>query len=348
MSIGNGGISLVISAGTLIALEGMRHFGVISAPSWQIAQSAAEGATVGGLADWFAVSALFRRIPIPLLSRHTDIVRRSRGRVTESLADLVQNEWLAPNSIRAHLESVSLCDMFLKYMEQEEKRLALLEYAKAGGQQLTQQLTSDKSVDWLESILENQVRSESVHEFLTNEILDAIKQLEESENLMHKWATKAAKALFDGETDQHKAAGLATIILEKVSGKLATGDLVRDVLLHTQSTLIEQLSDPDSRLHAELVDSVEGMLESLRKNEELRARIDRQVKESILQVLEESRGMIGNIVRTSLSPENMSDRELVKQIEDRVGEELQWIRVNGAVVGGAAAGVIGTLRLVLG
>ena len=104
MKFSKGGISLSIAATSLLALETLRHSGVLVNPMWQIAISASEGATVGGLADWFAVSALFRRIPIPLMSRHTNIILRKRKAVTEGLADMVQNEWLTPNSIRIHLD----------------------------------------------------------------------------------------------------------------------------------------------------------------------------------------------------------------------------------------------------
>lgn len=348
MIMSKGNASLMVAAISLIILESLRHFGVLTAPAWQIALSAAEGSTVGGLADWFAVSALFHRIPIPLLSRHTDIVRRSRERVTESLADLVQNEWLAPNSIRQHLDTVKLTDAFLVFIERPERRNDLFEYAKTGAQQLAQQVTSDKAVGWLEGILENQVNSKMAQHFLSREILDVFKQFDESDSYMQMVGMKAAKLFMKGETDDHKALELATGILEKVTRKLAADDLVRDILLHTQNTLLEQLSDPGSQLHAELDGSIENILVSLRSNDALRGRIDAQVKESILQILEESRGMIGNIVRTSLSPENMPDKALVAQIESRVGDELQWIRVNGAVVGGAAAALIGALRLVLG
>ena len=52
-------------------------------------------------------------------------------------------------------------------------------------------------------------------------------------------------------------------------------------------------------------------------------------------------------MRLSLSPQRLPDARLVAQIEQRVGLELQWIRVNGALVGGVAAGTLAALRLLL-
>lgn len=346
MALGKGAISLIAAASSLAVLEALWHFGALSAPGWQIARGAAEGATVGGLADWFAVSALFHRVPIPLLSRHTDIVRRRRKRVTEKLAELVKSEWLARDSVRAHLETVNFGDALLKYMEQPEKRDAIYEYARSGGRQLAQQIASDKAVGWLEDILDGQVKSEAVRDYLTREILDALRELEESEGFLRKWGTKVAKMLIDGETDHHKAAGLAETILEKVTNRLSTGDLVRNILSHTGGTLTEQLSDSGSALNTELNTVIDNMLESLRGDESLRERIDALFNEAILGILEDGREMIGNIVRTSLS--RMPDEALVGQIETLVGDELQWIRVNGALVGGAAAGLFGAIRYVFG
>ena len=57
-----------------------------------------EAAMVGGLADWFAVSALFRRIPtgIPFITAHTDVIPRSKDRIADNLSAFVKEKFLAP------------------------------------------------------------------------------------------------------------------------------------------------------------------------------------------------------------------------------------------------------------
>ncbi|MGN1056397.1 MAG: DUF445 domain-containing protein, partial [Comamonas sp.] len=60
----------------------------------------AEAAMVGALADWFAVTALFRRIPLPLVGRHTAIIPRNKDRIGENLAHFVRDRFLdAPSLI---------------------------------------------------------------------------------------------------------------------------------------------------------------------------------------------------------------------------------------------------------
>jgi uncharacterized membrane-anchored protein YjiN (DUF445 family) len=65
-------------------------------------RATAEAAMVGALADWFAVTALFRHplgIPIP----HTAIIPHRREKIIESIVSMVQNEWLSPDVIGARL-----------------------------------------------------------------------------------------------------------------------------------------------------------------------------------------------------------------------------------------------------
>ncbi|RQM37416.1 DUF445 domain-containing protein [Erwinia psidii] len=62
-------------------------------------KAVSEAAMVGALADWFAVSALFRRVPIPLVGRHTAIVPRNKDRIADNLALFVQDKFLNTESL---------------------------------------------------------------------------------------------------------------------------------------------------------------------------------------------------------------------------------------------------------
>jgi uncharacterized membrane-anchored protein YjiN (DUF445 family) len=59
----------------------------------------AEAAMVGALADWFAVVALFRRVPIPFVSRHTEIIPANKARIADNLAAFVHEKFLDTDSI---------------------------------------------------------------------------------------------------------------------------------------------------------------------------------------------------------------------------------------------------------
>jgi uncharacterized membrane-anchored protein YjiN (DUF445 family) len=60
-----------------------------------------EAAMVGALADWFAVVALFRKVPIPFISRHTAIIPNNKHRIADNLAGFVEEKFLKPESLAA-------------------------------------------------------------------------------------------------------------------------------------------------------------------------------------------------------------------------------------------------------
>ncbi|MCG2594235.1 DUF445 family protein [Ramlibacter sp. XY19] len=71
---------------------------------WLLAlRAVAEAAMVGGMADWFAVTALFKRIPtgIPFITAHTEVIPRSKDRIADNLAAFVKEKFLAPESLVA-------------------------------------------------------------------------------------------------------------------------------------------------------------------------------------------------------------------------------------------------------
>jgi len=77
-----------------------------------------EAGTVGGLADWFAVSALFREIPIPIIRRHTNIIVKNRHQLTEGVVDLVTNRWLSPDVIREKLSDVPIAEALVRMLQE--------------------------------------------------------------------------------------------------------------------------------------------------------------------------------------------------------------------------------------
>jgi uncharacterized membrane-anchored protein YjiN (DUF445 family) len=64
-------------------------------------RAVSEAAMVGALADWFAVVALFRKVPIPFVSRHTAIIPNNKNRIADNLAAFVDDKFLKPESLAA-------------------------------------------------------------------------------------------------------------------------------------------------------------------------------------------------------------------------------------------------------
>ncbi|TFW20469.1 DUF445 domain-containing protein [Duganella callida] len=62
-------------------------------------RAVSEAAMVGALADWFAIVALFHKVPIPFISRHTSIIPSNKVRIADNLATFVEDKFLAPESL---------------------------------------------------------------------------------------------------------------------------------------------------------------------------------------------------------------------------------------------------------
>ncbi len=84
----------------------------------------AEAAAICGLADWYAVVALFRHpcgVPLP----HTAIISNNRERIAESFGDFVEEQFLAPDPIEQKLESVDFAAAGADWLADEERSLSL-------------------------------------------------------------------------------------------------------------------------------------------------------------------------------------------------------------------------------
>ncbi|GAB2744798.1 DUF445 domain-containing protein [Melaminivora jejuensis] len=99
----------------VIAVFALTHF---LPPSLAVRclRAVAEAAMVGALADWFAVSALFRRIPLPLVSRHTDIIARNKDRIGGNLAGFVRDKFLDAPSLVAMIRQHDPARMLAQWL----------------------------------------------------------------------------------------------------------------------------------------------------------------------------------------------------------------------------------------
>ena len=156
-SLGN--VALAVSVGGLVATELALRDGWVAAPGWKILQQTFEAATVGGLADWFAVSALFREVPVPIIRRHTNIIIKNRQRIVAGIADMVQNRWLAPHIIREHLVHFSASQYFLDFFADEKHLESVLAMVRDVMRQLARGITAEEAAPFLERTLKERLQN---------------------------------------------------------------------------------------------------------------------------------------------------------------------------------------------
>jgi hypothetical protein len=150
-----GTISLVCAVvgliGTRVALT------MVDEPWLRIVAAGFEAATIGGLADWFAVTALFRH-PLGLPIPHTAIIVERRAKIIESIVQVVENDWLSPGVIGARLAKVAPSTLVVDWLSTPGHVARLSAPLRDLLRGLARMLTADETSRFVESALERQLR----------------------------------------------------------------------------------------------------------------------------------------------------------------------------------------------
>jgi uncharacterized membrane-anchored protein YjiN (DUF445 family) len=419
-----GPISLV---STLIGLAITRvgiHIGWLHGPVWHIIASGFEAGTVGGLADWYAVSVLFREIPIPYVRRHTNIIVKNRRQLTEGIVDLVTKKWLSQNVIQEKLSDFPMAEPLIRIMQEPQNQTRVVDFLReflglfAGSldkpevAQLLQNIFEDQleGIDigtplyrWLERAIEKgdhhqlwhmildtaqrTINDEVTRQMLVKKINGKIQEYKE-EGFFKKlianlgeWVgkvdadsivSKIIKAVNEfiqeaKNNPAHPARQRFDHSIFQFVQKLASGDLdaheminnlkkkfienadaqgiIQDILIRFKITVLNQLQGNDTPFMTLLVVNLRRLLDELQSEKTAQQNIDSWMRETITQLINKYHHEIGNMVRTSLW--RLDDVGLVTQIQEKVGNDLQYIRLNGAVVGGLAGILIALVNLLL-
>ena len=421
-----GNISLIIVSSGVVVIESAMYLDFVSGPIWRIIAAGFEAGTVGGLADWFAVSALFREIPIPLIRRHTNIIVKNRARLTEGVVDLVTNQWLSPEVVKAKLKNISFSETLLKILQEPAHQEPAIELIRDVVSRLTVNLDKPQVAEFLEKLFKEQLDRielarplgrwmgdavrEGKHQKLWDAMLDSAEKTINDEEIQHQIVHRVGEAIHEfKEKDFLKKAflGIAEflgvlqkdVIAEKIIEKikelildarenpshplrekidtllldfskgLSSGDpsltamidglktklinnaetkaIIQRGLSQFRSKLSDQLERKDSAFMLVLTDYLQEILADLQSDTLARENIDGWMRDTITGLAEKHHHTIGDMIRTSLHPEKLDDRGLVNQIEEKVGDDLQYIRLNGAVVGGFAGILLGFIKFLI-
>ncbi|WP_430933314.1 DUF445 domain-containing protein [Saccharicrinis sp. 156] len=417
-------ISLLISIFGLITVQLLLSFEYLVNPYWHILLSGFEAATIGGFADWFAVSALFHEIPIPVVKKHTNIIVRNRMKLTEGVVDLVTNKWLAPDIIREKIAEFSIVKNVIEALHLPQNKRRVVGFLKDTFGRLTEELDTPEVAGFIQSVLREQIKDLNVSAPLGNWIKRSIRE-GEHEQLWMMVLDSAQKTIYDNSTrlallhlverqlDEYKSEGLfkgiflgiagglgvmdSEVITDKIlismnefieeakndprhqirvkvednilhfSNKLISGDqeatqmvdgwkeklihnadakhMIQSLLSNLRQSLSQQLNEKESVISGFIENNVDKLLLELEGDKNSQDKIDRWLRLNISELISKYHHEIGEMVRLSLS--KLDDTELVGQIEEKVGNDLQFIRLNGAVVGGLVGVFIASMRLIL-
>lgn len=384
---------LLVSTAALFVVA--RHFEPIHW-AWGYVASFAAAATVGGLADWYAVVALFRR-PLGLPIPHTAIIPRNHQRIADNLGSFVETNFLAPEAVEAKLGEVDFAAQMATWLSDRERSAALAAFAV---RMLPQALTAIDQ-GGLRRFFGERVRTELQRieiAPLAAGLLGTITDRGQHRRLLDELLGALEKLLANEET--------LAAMREKIRAELPTllkfysaeAYVLRKLVASTTAFIAEARANPDHPLRAEFDRFAKGLVEQLRgsasfarRAEELKRELlarpevtalaegawdslrsflerdaksdDSQIRRQLEAMLvdvgaqlardaairgEINRGMVrvlGDFVQSQKSGVGRFIADQVKgwdidvligRIELTVGRDLQYIRFNGALIGGLA------------
>lgn len=380
----------------------LRHFYKGLLPI-QLLYFISEAAIVGGVADWFAVSALFRK---PLgFPWHTELIIRHRGRVISAVADMIEYELLSVNSIKERVGKISIINVVVDWVENKEGKLFFEKMIMLYSQKVLAAIDLKAGVTYLEELFVVKIKELQVGppvkmaaqwaleekrykqgvSYLVEECITIIKTFETKEVIYEQLLkiqasqTKSIleKAVFwlAEQTDSINLSEVADALYEEILVVLYEAKEPDHILYQwVQEKLLEIIgkSEEDSvwplmleewkqsvigdmNMNAILTEFAGVAMESIQespnspillwltaqskiywtnfiKNQEAQLWLEESIKQALYKLIENEHQLIGVIIHNVL--DTFSDEDLNNFIEEKAGEDLQWIRINGCVVGG--------------
>ena len=366
--------------------------------------AAAEAGMIGALADWFAVTALFRH-PLGLKIPHTAIIKRKKDQLGEGLGTFVRENFLSTEGVATKLRDAEVASRLGKWLAEPEhaarvadeaatvlrvgvellndediqqaidktiiKRLAEPQWGPPAGRVLGQllaenrqeallQLLCDRAFEWTLNAgdtIERVVTRDSPTwspRFVDNLVGDRIhRELMEfadkvRRNPNHELRQSANRFLFefadDLQTDE-KTIARAEAIKEQLMARDEVTRAAETAWKTLKRLVLEGVDNPSSALRGRIADSVARIGESLRDDAELRDKVDDWIVRGAQHLVDRYGSEATTIITETI--QRWDADEASRRIELHVGRDLQFIRINGTVVGALAGLVIYTVAQIL-
>lgn len=370
-------------------------------------------AMVGGLADWFAVTALFRK-PLGFISWRTEVILRNRERIFNDLVTLVEGELLTEENIMAVVQKYDVADLVLDYLNDHDGRENVGTVLNQLGQDVLCSINGPETGRFVDQLLKEQARKikvapilmqlvhrslekgydEGIIRFILAKLTDIV-QTEQFLSLLCEFVQAALNKYEDNGLIREKLNRLGGVTPENISRQIvialvgqldemmdqehplrirlaswlrkkaaaaaqdeklqaAIENWKNQSLAKQENTVLgqlaQQLIEEMQRkikigqypvLQEQAMEVVDTFLDNGLRSPEQREALNHWAQNLILRFVKKWRSYTGNLVREYLS--GFTNDKLVAFIEERAGEDLQMIRINGSVVGG----LVGMLIFIL-
>lgn len=358
----------------------------------------------GAIADWYAVTALFRHpLGITWLP-HTSIISANRDRIIDALATLVETELLSSEFLNANIQKISFSQVIMNALDKPLSPEVSQFFATTAATWVTQldepsiatflerfsrERVEDVSIsDWAVRLIEWLIRSrndKALFLFLAEHAETALDQVQLTADLerrlreMIEEYTKTGTQKFllgllesMGTVDYHEltisiqtalkrwlrsdsAFQQFDLILVRIMRSLRDDALVRARVEEAKMDLLGQVpwqqvvhfgktqlaqALAEGKVSAGVQAALKSVHRWLEVEPGIQAQLDALARGLLMRAATQYHSVIGRLVKDNLS--GMDEREWIDKLEFYVGSDLQWIRVNGAIVG-AMVGLVITI-----
>ena len=372
-------------------------------PAWGFVRAFAEAAMVGGLADWFAVTALFRH-PLGLPIPHTAIIPRNKDRIAGTMAQFLRDNFLIPRVVarRMHRFDIAaaagrwlsnpkgasegrlrrgasrLAADLLESLDQERLggmvkgalagKLRELEVSPFIGRALATAIADGRHQPLLDGIAKWAARTieanegiirAMVHkragailrwtgldERLSTAILDGLTKLvnEMAGDPDHPLRAKAEEGLAKLADDlQHDPAMQARVMAFKAEllDNPALADWWQGIWESARAGMLRVARDPDALAAGRFGEALRQLGATLQHDAGLAHTINRFVRRAVVGTAADYGDSIVRLVSDTIR--GWDARTITARLENTVGRDLQYIRINGTLVGGLVGVIIHTV-----
>jgi uncharacterized membrane-anchored protein YjiN (DUF445 family) len=373
---------------------------------WGYVRAFAEASMVGGLADWFAVTAIFRR-PLGLPIPHTAVIPNNQARIADAVGRFIADNFLKPNLVAERVKDKDLSEGLGKWLADPAQSRALAAELVSAVPTLLDALDDETVAEFLRAQAETAADGASVApafgsvlEALAQQgrhqaILDALlaqgfRLLQEYQGLIRVrvrertgWLSRMAgidqrasesliRALEDLIQDaardpHHPLRERITELIERFAQDLKEdpvlqariGGWLREAAAHPSVTgaveagwnefkgaLRRDCASPDGRLRGWLENALANLGSGLLREKAVREALNARIRSLLVELADRHGEDVARLVSDTIR--GWDARTIVDKLEANVGQDLQFIRLNGTIIGGLVGVVLHTGAVLMG
>lgn len=351
-----------------------------------------EAAMVGGIADWFAIVALFRH-PLGLPIPHTALIPNNKDAIGQNLGTFVSDEFLIKEKLEAKIEQFNFAEKAADWLSEKNnantiasliiedvipgilKTIVDEDVQKFIQVKFEAKLQEINFGEWIAIGLESLTKSEKQEQLISNVLKILTEELQNNRDVIREkvnestpWYTlgvadkKIADGIFNGlyefideakQADSSIRRKINAYVLNFISELNSSPELqqkVNDLVLEFahKKEVIEYISaiwsqikeaiatdlekKDDSKIKNKIISMIQNFGISIKSDPVMLGKINDFVKIDLLGILLKNKQMIGDLIASSVK--SWDKEEISNKLELEIGKDLQFIRINGTVVGG--------------